>query len=810
MQTKRVPDRGMLDCVCGKILGPFLTCYLSYDQFFTLSYFFTVTEVCFTFLFFFKMLLTDISSNNTSAVHLDVSETKTETDNDHDNLMEDTLEAEISKLETTIHDLEATNDLPDIDSCAYDLEEGEILDSMIHEEADLGDSDIYERNEVIDNDGSYNGKFSDSDGGGILKSGKMSQIAECNKRDKLTVSSELYESDGTPNTVSHEKKSEPHFPKPSKTLQHNTLTYSPEPKTASYQECSVQHQKNDGKHTEVSILKPEPKIPNGSMFNPMKSVIISSNCKEVSLRSQDCEFSTNDVKVDLNSVNRTDVTSSHTPQSNRNAVRKEMCPVEADKDTTTFIRSSSLQDVDDVIQGSRQESYLQLNVSEFEDELLYPDDDDDDDNVMCTFSEVEDNEPLVSSTPFKIKAESLKRWKPTFLSFTESFLILDEFGESSDQEQSLHTYMNSSLQNSPIQKVSATHSIQPTSFTHNSFIFKVNEDSKITEIREEGSNDTEQLPVVFEEARDLKVVVKLSNEANDDSQSSSSCAQPSSVLTNTSPVQCHPVQDIFVPVMKAKDSETFSETEAVTRTVTVFGQVSTDNVPDGNTSDPNFRPESMGQNLLEQKPNIISKCDEDYVSNNPQENEDNNNPEWELLRKLETDEERYRAVRMRWRNLIIPDPNQDLTYRNWRIYQNANKPPASPSSTNKDAVSEQTRSSGSDAPSGMQDHRKRTMSNEQASSRCQPEMKRPRTQSCTAVFDVKLEQLRRNIEHEKQQICDQEQFALMQLSMEQSKMMNYLQNFGYTHGNSNEMQRQLYYRQLGVGNFWLIVHFSLQ
>jgi hypothetical protein len=608
------------------------------------------------------MLLTDISSNNTSAVHLDVSETKTETDNDHDNLMEDTLEAEISKLETTIHDLEATNDLPDIDSCAYDLEEGKILDSMIHEEADLGDSDIYKRNEVIDNDGSYNGKFSDSYDNieeGILKSGKMSQIAECNKRDKLT--------------------------------------------------------------------------------------------------------------------------------------------------------SSSLLDVDDVIQGSRQESYLQLNVSEFEDELLYPDDDDDDDdNVMCTFSEVEDNEPLVSSTPFKIKAESLKRWKPTFLSFTESFLILDEFGESSDQEQSLHTYMNSSLQNSPIQKVSATHSIQPTSFTRNSFIFKVNEDSKITEIREEGSNDTEQLPVVFEEARDLKVVVKLSNEANDDSQSSSSCAQPSSVLTNTSPVQCHPVQDIFVPVMKAKDSETFSETEAVTRTVTVFGQVSTDNVPDGNTSDPNFRPESMGKNSLEQKPNIISKCDEDYVSNNPQENEDNNNPEWELLRKLETDEERYRAVRMRWRNLIIPDPNQDLTYRNWRICQNANKPPASPSSTNKDAVSEQTRSSGSDAPSGMQDHRKRTMSNEQASSRCQPEMKRPRTQSCTAVFDVKLEQLRRNIEHEKQQICDQEQFALMQLSMQQSNMMNYLQNFGYTHGNSNEMQRQLYYRQLGVGNFWLIVHFSLQ
>nr|CAD7606437.1 unnamed protein product [Timema genevievae] len=56
----------------------------------------------------------------------------------------------------------------------------------------------------------------------------------------------------------------------------------------------------------------------------------------------------------------------------------------------------------------------------------------------------------------------------------------------------------------------------------------------------------------------------------------------------------------------------------------------------------------------------------EFVSNDPKENEDNNNENWEVLRKLETDPERYKAMRKRWRNLVTPDPNKNLTIRSWK------------------------------------------------------------------------------------------------------------------------------------------------
>ncbi|XP_024217227.1 uncharacterized protein PF3D7_1120000 isoform X2 [Halyomorpha halys] len=55
-----------------------------------------------------------------------------------------------------------------------------------------------------------------------------------------------------------------------------------------------------------------------------------------------------------------------------------------------------------------------------------------------------------------------------------------------------------------------------------------------------------------------------------------------------------------------------------------------------------------------------------FVSCNADENRDNNDPEWELMRKLETDDERYKAVRKLWRNLAIPDLKQNLSTFNWR------------------------------------------------------------------------------------------------------------------------------------------------
>ncbi|XP_054260921.1 uncharacterized protein LOC128985456 isoform X2 [Macrosteles quadrilineatus] len=56
----------------------------------------------------------------------------------------------------------------------------------------------------------------------------------------------------------------------------------------------------------------------------------------------------------------------------------------------------------------------------------------------------------------------------------------------------------------------------------------------------------------------------------------------------------------------------------------------------------------------------------EFVSSDPKENEDNYNPEWQKLGRLTTDEERYKAVRDRWRSLVPPDPNRNLTYRQWR------------------------------------------------------------------------------------------------------------------------------------------------
>lgn len=84
--------------------------------------------------------------------------------------------------------------------------------------------------------------------------------------------------------------------------------------------------------------------------------------------------------------------------------------------------------------------------------------------------------------------------------------------------------------------------------------------------------------------------------------------------------------------------------------------------------------------LLEDEPEILLESDTnqnkkpremvEFISKDPKENEDNFNPEWELLRKLNTDEERYKAVRQRWRSLVIPDPKRDLTFRQWRRRNN--------------------------------------------------------------------------------------------------------------------------------------------
>lgn len=739
------------------------------------------------------MLVSNIISNNTSV------NPSVESGSDHSNSMDDTLEAEISKLETTINDLEADNDLPDIDMCPSDLEEGEVLDSFLYEDKQSDSSRTFKRNLAIDNGGSNNDKcitcaVLDNGDDRILETEEKSQNIEYNKGDKHTVTSELSGTDGVPNTtvntVNHEKDSKPNSivyltnSSESKTLQINDSTYYPEPDTVSYQNCSKQTPKVEGRHYTGIPVKPAMKISNENKFKSSKSVIISNNCEEVSLKRRDFELSINDIMVPLTSINRSNIASTYTPQHDTNDKRNEASShMNSDSGVT---RSSLLVDADDAVHESNQESYLQLDATGFEDALLY----DDDDDVPCTFSGIKHYESVVSSTPLKTNADTLKRWKPTFLSPSmESFLILDEFEDLTEQEQSVYSCVNSPMQNKSVQKAGATHSTKHKSLTCDNLTFKVNEDSNTADMKEMRNNDNEQTVVAFDEAGDIKIVLQLSDEAGDDGlQASSVFAEQSPVLANATPIQGNGIKDIFVPVIEDRNMDTV-------------------NLETTDSESSNFPSESMNRNSLEQKQNIISRSSDDYISNNPQENFDNNNPEWELLRKLETDEERYRAVRQRWRNLIIPDPNEDLTCRNWRIRQNASKVTASAPSRNSEAVIDQC-ASENDVPASIQGHHKRSLSDQQASITSQPTVKRPRTQSCTTLFDVKLEQLRRNIHYEKQRIYNQEQLALRKLNIKQIMERYHLRKHYQCHDNQGQML-QLYYQQQGVSNCSCNADFSL-
>ncbi|XP_075552517.1 uncharacterized protein LOC142585561 [Dermacentor variabilis] len=54
------------------------------------------------------------------------------------------------------------------------------------------------------------------------------------------------------------------------------------------------------------------------------------------------------------------------------------------------------------------------------------------------------------------------------------------------------------------------------------------------------------------------------------------------------------------------------------------------------------------------------------ISDDPAENRDNNNPQWESVRRLRSDDERYRAVLRVWHSKRIPDPQKDLTLFHYR------------------------------------------------------------------------------------------------------------------------------------------------
>ncbi|XP_068217082.1 uro-adherence factor A-like [Palaemon carinicauda] len=58
-----------------------------------------------------------------------------------------------------------------------------------------------------------------------------------------------------------------------------------------------------------------------------------------------------------------------------------------------------------------------------------------------------------------------------------------------------------------------------------------------------------------------------------------------------------------------------------------------------------------------------------FESSNPLENRDNEDPKWNYLKHLATDEARYQFSRSRWKSLVVPDPNKNFTLFSYRCRQ---------------------------------------------------------------------------------------------------------------------------------------------
>ncbi|XP_046980100.1 uncharacterized protein LOC124545264 isoform X2 [Schistocerca americana] len=183
-------------------------------------------------------------------------------------------------------------------------------------------------------------------------------------------------------------------------------------------------------------------------------------------------------------------------------------------------------------------------------------------------------------------------------------------------------------------------------------------------------------------------------------------------------------------------------------------------------------------NLETRKTEHVKPDSGEFVSSDPEENADNNNPEWELLKKLETDEERYKAVRLRWRNLVIPNPNKNLTYRS-RGYWITDK--------NQKQISEVKPN-----PVVTGKSRKRTHSADPTEHHVP--VKRQRTFSCTEVFDRKMLDVQKNLSRERNAILQQHERAVQNLVNKTNHQLRC-----YSPGSFNDERIRALHVQMGYG-----------
>lgn len=107
---------------------------------------------------------------------------------------------------------------------------------------------------------------------------------------------------------------------------------------------------------------------------------------------------------------------------------------------------------------------------------------------------------------------------------------------------------------------------------------------------------------------------------------------------------------------------------------------------------------------------------------------DNENPDWEAVRRLTTDEERYQAVQAVWHNVEIPDPHKELStfhYRQRTLRLKRAKKKNTPSKSKR---------------------RKRKASHSSHNDHCSKPAKRQRLD--TDIIDLKLKELKRKRERD--------------------------------------------------------------
>ncbi|KAL1476867.1 hypothetical protein MTO96_018077 [Rhipicephalus appendiculatus] len=132
------------------------------------------------------------------------------------------------------------------------------------------------------------------------------------------------------------------------------------------------------------------------------------------------------------------------------------------------------------------------------------------------------------------------------------------------------------------------------------------------------------------------------------------------------------------------------------------------------------------------------------VTDDPAENRDNEDPEWEPMRRLTCDEERYRAVSRVWYSRKAPDPQEDLTTFHHRRRRLGIGRSALPSSRSR---------------------RKRKASRD--SERDSEEAKRQRLD--TEIFDKKIEEAKKDREREMEKARDKLNRCLREVRKERRR-----------------------------------------